>query len=274
MVDLSTWAPGLREVGDGVWESGASAAVSYPSAGHDGCYELEDESFWFKHRNAVLVETLRRFPPGGPLLDVGGGNGCVTRALIGAGHESVLLEPGADGVRHAIARGVRPVIRATLDTAGLLPEALPAAGLFDVLEHVADELAFLQHLRTRIRRGGRCYVTVPAFGWLWSDADESAGHVRRYTRGQLIRSLERAGFRVGYATYCFALLPVPIFVLRTVRSRLARSRDLQARARVEHRPSSALGRAVLDRITRAECAVIRRGGRMPVGSSCLAVATA
>lgn len=51
----------------------------------------------------------------------------------------VLLEPGPDGVRNARRRGVRQVLRGTLEAAGFLPDSIPSAGLFDVLEHIEDD---------------------------------------------------------------------------------------------------------------------------------------
>jgi SAM-dependent methyltransferase len=208
------------------------------------------------------------------LLDVGGGNGCVTRALLDAGHAAVLLEPGADGVRHARARGVAPIIHSTLEAAGIVRAVLPAVGLFDVIEHVADDAAFLRRIRGLMVPRGRLYVTVPALDWIWSTADVSAGHHRRYSRTGLTLKLEAAGFEVEYASHFFAILPVPIFIGRSLRGRILGPGDAQTRARIEHRPRSALLRRALAGMTRLECHWVRRGTRLPTGSSCLAVARA
>ncbi len=62
-----------------------TADISYPLSGHRIMAELEETSFWFNHRNDVLMTAIRRFPPPGPILDVGGGNGYVSLALKRAG---------------------------------------------------------------------------------------------------------------------------------------------------------------------------------------------
>ena len=132
-IDIGSWAPELRMTDNGVWLSPSRREVSFSRGGHAGCYALEDDSFWFEHRNAVLLAALSRFAPTGVILDVGGGNGYVTRALVKAGHPAVLLEPGEVGVRNAQARGLRPIICSSLQDAGILPGVLPAVGLFDAV---------------------------------------------------------------------------------------------------------------------------------------------
>ena len=39
--------------------------ISYPDEGNEACFAVEDESFWFRHRNACLVEMVRNFTPEG-----------------------------------------------------------------------------------------------------------------------------------------------------------------------------------------------------------------
>ena len=277
MIDISSLAPGLRAAEPGLWVSDASTPVSFPEDAHAGCYTLEDDSFWFAHRNAILLEALRAFPPAGALFDVGGGNGYVTQTLIAAGFEAVLVEPGEVGVRNALRRGIAPIVQATLETARFAPGSLPAIGLFDVLEHVQDDSEFLASAGRVLRPGGRLYVAVPALEWLWSDADAGCGHFRRYRRSQLVTALERARFHVEYSTYFFSQLVLPVLFGRALPSWLRRTAPkltLQQRAEREHRPHSAWVHALLRRATAFECARIRARRALPLGSSCLAVACA
>ncbi len=51
---------------------------------------------------------------------------------------------------------------------GLRIALIGAIGLFDVLEHIENEAGFLKQLREVLKTGGRLYLTVPAFRWLWS----------------------------------------------------------------------------------------------------------
>lgn len=272
LTDFTRLAPSLQQTQPGWYEAGTARSVSFPTAAHAQCFELESSSFWFAHRNAVLLDTLGTWPPPGLLLDVGGGNGFVTLALQNAGYGVALLEPGGDGALNARARGVRQVVRAGWEDAGFLPETLGAVGLFDVLEHVAEDVAFLRSLHRSLVPGGRLYLTVPGHRWLWSREDVHAGHFRRYTREGLTQRVTRAGFLPERVTHFFGFLPLPIFLGRTLRSRLGKQSDLQARALREHRPESALVRALVTRLGGWERQFLAGGGSLAHGSSLLMVA--
>lgn len=161
---------------NGIWIANLGQVLSYPSEGNDLCFAVEDDSFWFRHRNEVVIQALRLFPPHGTLFDVGGGNGFVSSGIERAGFPTVLLEPGRTGAENARCRRLQNVICATTDEAGFPPGSLDAVGLFDVLEHIPDDRDFVTSLHRLMRPAARIYLTVPAFRWLWSRDDEYAGH--------------------------------------------------------------------------------------------------
>ena len=269
------WSPqsaGLRQDEDGVWSAPSTQALSYPRYGNAQCFQVEDSSFWFAHRNRCIVATMLRLRPAGLVVDVGAGNGFVARGLTDAGIETVVVEPGVDGARNAVQRGLRTVVRATFEEAGFAPQSLGGIGAFDVVEHIEDDVSFLRSLGERLQPSGRLYLTVPAFSWLWSDEDHFAGHFRRYSPRLLRDTLSQAGLTVEYLTAMFAWLPLPVFLARTLPSRMRRRAPPSERLAVEHSlPSGAVGsafRALLD----AEASAIARGARLPTGSSLLAVA--
>jgi hypothetical protein len=63
MQDVSTFASGLGLGSDGVWRARAVSRIDYPDEANEFCFAIEDGSFWFQHRNAVIVDAVRRFPP-------------------------------------------------------------------------------------------------------------------------------------------------------------------------------------------------------------------
>ncbi|MBA4791875.1 MAG: class I SAM-dependent methyltransferase [Rhizobiales bacterium] len=274
--DLDGWCarvPGLGKVGPDFWSAGDISDVSFPEGGLSMLGDVEEKSFWFIHRNRFIEGAVRRHPPAGPIFDIGGGNGIVARHLAEAGFQSVVVEPDAVGAALAHRRGL-PVIAAAFQDMDIAPGALPAAGLFDVLEHIPEEEATLRGLAHAIRPGGRLYISVPAYDLLWADEDVHSGHCRRYTLGRLCRVVTEAGFRIDYASYLFAALVPLVLLLRTLPYRLGvkPTHDEEKVARDHVLPGSFSGRmlqASLDfELTRAQ-----RGGRIPVGSSCFVAAT-
>lgn len=266
-------ARGLNRADDGIWTGGSDTSTSFVEEMHDLCADLEDSSFWFQHRNRCIVEMVRRHRPAGPIVDLGGGNGYVTRGLRDAGIEALVMEPGHGGARNAQRRGLDPVIQATLDTSGFPAGSLPAVGLFDVVEHLPDDRAFLREVHHFMIEDGLVYLTVPAYQWLWSNEDEEAGHFRRYTLRTIRQTLQDSGFQVLFSTYFFFPLPGPILLFRAIPTRLGRKRQLvshEAAHQSAGRPS--LGTKLLNLALNPEPACIRRGISIPFGGSCLVAA--
>ena len=265
----------LTEADDGYWVGEVAGAISYPEGRSQACSDAEagENTGWFDHRADVLAMTLKSFPPGGTMLDVGGGNGFLTRALQAAGHDVALLEPDSAAVARARASGVSPVVHATLREAGFEPDTLPAVGLFDVLEHLHDPRDHLRHIRSLLIPGGRIYLTVPAHRWLWSAHDDQAGHLRRYSQRRLRRSLTDAGFGVEYLSAFFGPLPLAVLLRRSIPTVWGRRRLATEPMHGYPQDSGSPLQRALDWRYRAELARLERGPKR-FGASLLAVAVA
>lgn len=270
--DIRHLAPNIREREKGWFEAIGSQDVSYPADGNDDYFRIELESFWFRHRNNIIVDAIRTWSPEGLLVDVGGGNGYVTFAIQEAGYGVALLEAGSNGVRNARMRGVRCVVHAAWEQAGFLPDTIGAVGLFDVLEHVADDIGFLRSLWTALAPGGLLYLTVPAHAWLWSGEDVHAGHFRRYAKSNLVERVTESGFELERMTHFFSFLAGPMFIARTLRDHLQGPRNFRQQAQAEHRPPGGLAQILVSRLCAAERALLARGWELTVGSSLLLVA--
>lgn len=257
---------------DGIWFAGARPPVSFPESARDELNRVEEQSFWFRHRNRCILAALRRYPPGGPLVDVGGGNGYVSIALQANGFPVVLVEPGEAGARHAQARGVATVVCATLQQSGVPDASLGAVGLFDVIEHVEHDEDFLREIHGKLRPAGRLYLTVPALPALWSRDDKVAGHHRRYTPRGLAALVERIGFRVETVSCMFSWLPPLIYVARTLPSLLQGSRDDFPDPAGQHLSGAPWRRLLAERLLAFEARRIADGRRVNFGSSVILVA--
>ncbi len=118
---------------DGIWYSEKTSRISYPESGNQDCFELEENSFWFKHRNNCIIQCVKKYCPNEIFFDIGGGNGFVTKALENNNIETVLVEPGAQGCINAKSRGLQNIICSTIENSTFTVNTIPAIGLFDVV---------------------------------------------------------------------------------------------------------------------------------------------
>lgn len=248
--------------------------VSYPDDGNSVCFEMEDMSFWYQHRNECLVETMKAnsFPK--EFLDIGGGNGITALAMQNAGYEVTLVEPYTAGIANARKRGIRSTIQSTLEEyAAQVSGTAPAAGFFDVMEHIEDDQTFLENINRLLTPDGRIMLTVPAFQSLWSENDVQLGHFRRYTLTQLSDLLAKAGFRVTYATYFFSLVWAPMWLARVLPEKFGIKKDnTPGKKRNEHMAGRPTTARLLRRLLSWEVKAIRNKTKIPLGTSCLIVA--
>ena len=259
---------------DGIWRTEDSDTASFSREVHDLLFEIEDNSFWFKHRNRCIAELVKRIPPNGTIFDVGGGNGFVTKGLHDAGFDVALVEPGAGGAFNARKRGGFEIICAPFSREFFKPNSAPAVALFDVIEHIEDDADFLKEVHGLMHPGGYLYLTVPAYMRLWSQEDDSAGHFRRYTRKSLRKLLQSCGFETLFDSCFFAYLPLPIFLMRTLPYKMGhRRKDPTEKAKREL--TSARGGIlplVLGKLSDFEVNRLAKGGRFPFGGSVLMAA--
>lgn len=270
---IEAFSDALTLESDGIWHAAFRERLSYPSEGYGHCFAVEDGSYWFRHRSSCIVEAVKRYPCAGPLFDIGGGNGRVAMALIDAGIATVLVEPGIEGARNAKDRGVSTVICASLTTAGFKPGALPAVGLFDVIEHIGDDAGFIRSVHAILQPDGMLYATVPAYSWLWSKKDVQAGHYRRYHLAGISDLLTVNGFGVVFATHIFRPLPPVILLLRTLPSRMGfHQRSNNRSVARDHAVAGGVVSRLMDRVLQPEVDRVRRGIPMTFGGSCMVVA--
>jgi SAM-dependent methyltransferase len=264
---------GLTYDEHGIWVHGKAVSLSYPKEGNLRCFGLEDTSFWFGHRNDCIIAVIKRFPPNGAILDVGGGNGYVIRRILDEGFEAVLLEPGSIGALNGKTRRHIPeVICSTLEDACFLNNSLDAIGCFDVIEHIQNDQSFIEQVYKLLKPGGLLYATVPAHQWLWSLSDNTAQHYRRYNR-KMIVSLLDSKFELVFHSYFFGILALPIFFLRILPFRLGiLKKDKVLSSELEHGTGGGFLVKILKIILEKEYEEIRRGKKKQFGTSCLFVA--
>ena len=154
-------------------------------------------------------------PAPGRLLDVGCGRGDLGAYLIARGWRVTGIEPSANAVEAARARGL-DARRGTLDDVELETGAYDAAVFRHSLEHVIDPVEALRRVREALRPGGLMLISVPNFGcwqrrrfgsrWYHLDLPRHRVH---FTQAGLGRALERAGFEAVTTTTSTSSVGLP-----------------------------------------------------------------
>lgn len=257
---------------DGIWYAANSSKLSYPDEGHEDCFEIEENSFWFRHRNNCLVSVIQKYSPDNLFFDVGGGNGFVAKALENAQIQTVLVEPGRSGVLNAKKRNLENIICGTIRDLRGLTGQVPSIGTFDVIEHIEDGDLFVKEIYQLLKNDGTFFITVPSFRFLWSDEDTDAGHFRRYSRKKIATLLKKNNFNVVCSTYIFSFLALPLFLIRTVPSKFGIRKKSKEQSQSEHNQNKGFIGTVMDSIWKWELGRIQQQKSIPFGTSCLIVA--
>jgi len=254
--------------------------MSLPAGGYDpSFYELlyaaEDRHFWFRSRNAVIArmaaEAVSVLTPGYRVLELGCGNGNVTRFLQAACPDGLVIgmDLFAGGLQNARRRGVPLLVQADVNRAPFRKK-FHVIGMFDVLEHIQDDRATLRQVFDLLEPGGTLLLTVPAHMELWSYFDEASHHCRRYELPDLRTKLTESGYRIDYLSqYMMALYPL-VWLGRRFAGR-GQSSDAMELSRKEFEVSPFLN-AALNFVLAQEVRWLAKRVRLSLGTSLIAVA--
>jgi hypothetical protein len=273
-MDITNYALDV-ELKEGIYYSKNTSKISYPETGNQDLFEIEEDSFWFKHRNKCIIEAFKKNSKNNLFFDIGGGNGYVSKGLQEAGIDCVLVEPGVSGCLNAQKRDLKNIVCSTLGDANFRESSISNIGVFDVVEHIEDDNLFLKMIHNYLLPEGLVFITVPAFQLLWSHDDVTAGHFRRYTIAGMEEKLKNNGFSIVYSTYFFSLLPIPIILFRkipnlfTFKKNKAKPNEKYTN---EHTMKDGIFAKISDYIFQKEISKIKKGVRISQGSSCLIIA--
>jgi SAM-dependent methyltransferase len=194
---------------------------SYDPACFDSLAAIEERHFWFKARSRVISTLARQMTadlaPGYRVLEVGCGTGYVLGGLEKACPRGCVIgmDVHTEGFRHARRRSSCSLLQADVRTAPFT-SAFDMIGVFDVLEHLPDDLTVLHQLHALLKPGGKLLVTVPAHPSMWSYFDEYSHHCRRYTLTDLKDKFRAVGYRTEYITEYMAAIFGLVFMGRKV----------------------------------------------------------
>jgi len=169
-----------------------------------------ERHYWNVARNRVIERAVGGIPGKGTILDVGCGRGIVVDHLRRRGFDCWGCEAGpatplnAEVAPHLIlgreAFALEPAFRDKVDRLLLL----------DLLEHLADPLAYLRQCREAFPRARHALIAVPAARELWTNYDDYFGHYRRYDRAAVRALLCEAAMPEVWSRHFFHALYPPL----------------------------------------------------------------
>ena len=182
-------------------------------AEHDRMRAVEDDYWWYRALRKEVASMLRPMKSDFSLLDAGCGSGGMLALLSRRFPTAVFY--GLDLSEHGVELTERRKTGATLMTGSV--NQLPFSNSqfdfvlsLDVLTNRGvDDLVALHECNRVMRPGGELIINVAAFDFLRGSHDIAVDADRRYTRPQLRKLLQQAGFCVSRLTYWnMTLLPV------------------------------------------------------------------
>jgi ubiquinone/menaquinone biosynthesis C-methylase UbiE len=247
----------------------AAENSNYPTGYFDVLSAVDQRHFWFRARGAMVTWAIERhFGAPRSVMEIGCGVGGMLARIRGAFPDAALT--GSD-----IHTAALPYTAARLPGAALLQmdaTRMPFDAEFDVIaacdviEHIERDDLALAEMHRAVKPGGGIVVTVPQDPKLWSAWDELSFHQRRYTRPQLLATVQAAGFRVERLVSMSSLV-YPLLRLTRGRARRQASCDPDSELKVAAPVNFALSR-VMD----FERFLLRHGISFPFGGSLLLVA--
>jgi len=173
------------------------------------------EHFWVRRRFNVLQELAGDLIVSSKeMAEIGCGHGLLQRQIEDAyGREVAGFDLNEYALRQNVSRRSAVSCYDVFQMEPALRSRFDVIFLADVLEHISDEDGFLAVLLFHLAPEGKLVLNVPAGQWAYSEYDQAAGHVRRYSISTLQETAARGGLRVQEWTY-WGLPLVPTLVLR------------------------------------------------------------
>src|SRR5262249_48566601 len=183
---------------------------------YEAMYQLENTYWWYVARRELAVQLLKDEINGRGsvwILDVVCGTGANAHAFARIA-PTIGIDASMEALHFCQSRGIEALTLSSVEELPFDVRTFDVVTALDVLEHTDDELNSLREIHRVTKHGGLLLITVPAYGFLWSEHDEALKHRRRYTAHELRNKLAVTGFEVVRTSYFISMLFFPILALR------------------------------------------------------------
>jgi SAM-dependent methyltransferase len=180
-------------------------------------------------QNAAVLDLLRSRRGGKRFVEVGCGDGSLSRWLVRRGYSGAGIDLSADAIAAAAATLKPEIARGDYTLRCGDVRELDDRAAFDfalsimVVEHIEEPVAFVRAMTARVMPGGLVIVGAPGRKDHWSVEDETVGHLRRYEKEDLAALLADAG--LGDVEVWSVAVPVANILFRAGNHLIRRSAD-------------------------------------------------
>jgi ubiquinone/menaquinone biosynthesis C-methylase UbiE len=186
---------------------------------YERIFRLQKTHWWYRSRERFLDVLLRKLPKGGLVLDAGCGPGSMLHYFGGYG-EVVGVDRYAPALAMARSHFSGPLLQGECGVLPFADGSFTLVASCEVLYHrnVPDVGEVVREFARVLQPGGSLLLVDSAYSDCYSSHDVTAHGARRFTRGELVSSMEAAGLEVVRSTYAYALLLPLVWLLRRFKS--------------------------------------------------------
>ncbi len=181
-------------------------------------HELEKGHWWFRARKEILEDLLQRdilprLRENPKILNAGAATGVSSLMLseYGALTSLELDQSSCDFMKEEYDLDV---VCSGLEKTPFPDKHFDLICAFDVIEHIKDHEQSVKEMKRILKPGGKIFLTVPAFQFLWSDHDEINHHFRRYTLKNIRALIKKEELEIQRSSYFNTILFPPIALTR------------------------------------------------------------
>lgn len=172
--------------------------MSLEYSGKDNLDAMRHAVNYNNYLHALIARDLRKSDL---VVDFGAGSGTFARPLNKNGQPLICVETD-NGLAVSLEEEGMTVVR---DMQRIDSESIDRIYSLNVLEHIENDQDILDLWFRKIKTGGSILIYVPAFQILYSKMDQKVGHVRRYSKHELVAKVQKAGFKITEAKYADSL---------------------------------------------------------------------
>lgn len=179
-------------------------------------FEAEENHWWFKGMRKILFSILNKHikEKNLKILDAGCGTGMLMLELKRYGNVTG-IDMSDEAIGYCKKRGLNNIKKDSIENLSFKENTFDLVTSIDVIYHkeVKSDSKALQEINRVLKKNGLAVIQVAAYNFMFSNHDRFVHTERRYTKKELVKKLEQAGFKIEKITYINSIL-FPIALIK------------------------------------------------------------